>query len=368
MCNIQRKSKSIKSKGEKLHCLTQQPHHPPTALSSPAVVQGTEGLTLTPPGLLSISFEECTGFIKPTQTGAPPPSPPNTHTLQQHNKHPETKSSWRKAPWTQHSAGRRAQRASVMAGARWGQRQRLQCFWEEIQGLPRPTQLHSVTYSWRGQLRDLRWKAPRERRWEFSLSELEAPAHGSSHSQPDCQDLAPVKPARSVLCTRAKLVVSMQPTPGDTGQKENWKDRDVMWLPAEKSLLSTAPSSSERGTGEAPVPRWGSTWMYPDHGGGWVSSSFHTSCNHTTRGKIYITNDQICSWMEPKGWSKACCMSWGFYTIRKGFLPFTHNVMTKASALRNFFNGQTSSLTWLPTGQYMTKQYSINSGWYSVHN
>lgn len=132
MCSVHRKSKSTESKGEQTPCLTQQPHHPLSA------GQGTQGLTLTPPRLLSISFEECTGFIKPTQTGAPPPPPPNTHTLQQHNKHPETKSSWRKAPWTQLSAGRRAQRASVMAGARWGQRQRLQCFWEEIQGQPGP--------------------------------------------------------------------------------------------------------------------------------------------------------------------------------------------------------------------------------------
>lgn len=74
MRSTHRKSKGIKSKGEQPPCLTQQPHHPPTA------TQGTKGLTLTPARLLSISFEECTGFIKPTQTGAPPP-PPQTHTL-----------------------------------------------------------------------------------------------------------------------------------------------------------------------------------------------------------------------------------------------------------------------------------------------
>lgn len=92
----------------------------------------------------------------------------------------------------------------------------------------RDSQAHAASFSHlqlegTAQLRDLRWKAPRKRRWEFSrLSEPEAPARGSSHSQPrQCQDLAPVKPTQSELSTRAKLVVFMQPTLRDEGQAEN---------------------------------------------------------------------------------------------------------------------------------------------------
>ena len=74
-------------------------------------MQGSEGLILTTPSLLSISFEECTRFINPTQTGAPPPLSQTNTLCSRHNKHPETKSSWRKDPWTQRScAGRRAQK------------------------------------------------------------------------------------------------------------------------------------------------------------------------------------------------------------------------------------------------------------------
>lgn len=77
----------------------------------PSVTQGTDGLMLTTPPLLSISFEDCTRFIKPTQTGAPPPLPQTNTLRSRHNKHPGTKSSWRKAPWTQRRcAGRRAQK------------------------------------------------------------------------------------------------------------------------------------------------------------------------------------------------------------------------------------------------------------------
>jgi len=79
----------------------------------------SEGLILTPPSLLSISFEECTRFINPTQTGAPPPLSQTNRLCSRHNKHPETKSSWRKDPRTQRPVlGGEHRKGSVMAGPR----------------------------------------------------------------------------------------------------------------------------------------------------------------------------------------------------------------------------------------------------------
>lgn len=52
---------------------------------------------------------------------------------------------------------------------------------------------------------------------------------------------------------------------------------------------------------------------------------------------------------------------------QRGFSTLHTKFYDKGSALKNFFNAQTSSITQLSTGQYMTTQYSINSGWYSVH-
>lgn len=51
----------------------------------------------------------------------------------------------------------------------------------------------------------------------------------------------------------------------------------------------------------------------------------------------------------------------------RGFSTLHTKFYDKGSALKNFFNAQTRSITRLSTGQYMTMQYSVNSGWYSVH-
>lgn len=223
MCNIQRKSKSIKSKGEKPPCLTQQPHHPPTALSSPAVVQGTEGLTLTPLGLLSISFEECTGFIKPTQTGAPPPPPPQTHTLcsstintprqrAAEEKPPEPSTALageHREPLSWQGHGEARDKGSSVFGKRYRDRRGPHSFIQSPTAGGDSTAPGSpVESTMRTEMGILLVRAGGPSSWIFPFP-------------PNCQDLAPVKPARSVLCTRAKLVMSMQPTPGDTGQKEN---------------------------------------------------------------------------------------------------------------------------------------------------
>lgn len=163
MCSTPRKSKGMKSKGgadPPPHTATSSPSH--TAFSA---TQGTEGLTLTPARLLSISFEECTGFIKPTQTGAPPP-PPQTHTLCSSTINtPRQRAAEEKPPeagaalagehreplsWQGHGEAR--DKGSSVFGKRY-----------------RDSQAHAASFSHlqlegTAQLRDLRWKAPRKRR------------------------------------------------------------------------------------------------------------------------------------------------------------------------------------------------------------
>lgn len=354
MCSVHRKSKSTESKGEQTPCLTQQPHHPLSA------GQGTQGLTLTPPRLLSISFEECTGFIKPTQTGAPPP-PPQTHTLcsstintprqrAAEEKPPEPSSALageHREPLSWQGHGEARDKGSSVFGKRY-----------------RDSQAHTASFSHlqlegTAQLRDLRWKAPRKQRWECPCQSqrLQLMDHPIP-SQHNCQDLAPRKPTQNGLSTRAKLVASMQPTLGMKGSRKT--ERTVMWCDFQQrnpssaqllllreghrwtpgeSQLSTAPPAQR---GAQVNLRWESTWMHPDQEQDECPahrSSFHTSCNYTTvlRCKIYITNDQRLSWIwKQKEWFKAFHMSWAFIQF-EGFSYPSHKILWQSKYAKKLF-------------------------------
>lgn len=118
----------------------------------------SEGLTVTPPSLVSISAEECSRFIHPTQTGAPPPLSQTNTLCSRHNKHPQTKSSWRKAPERWGCAGRRAQkglcdgRATIRPGTKApvSPGRDSGTVWPDSK---QPTWLHWVSYSWSRQHR-----------------------------------------------------------------------------------------------------------------------------------------------------------------------------------------------------------------------
>lgn len=116
--NSQKIKGLLRPKGEQTPCCTAACLLPPTAiqLGQPpktfsthwgnlstvlqSVKQGTDGLISSPP-VCSVSLLRLHWVYK-THTNRSPSSSFPTNTLcSRHNKHPETKSSWRKDPWTQ---------------------------------------------------------------------------------------------------------------------------------------------------------------------------------------------------------------------------------------------------------------------------